>query len=260
MAGICNTKLALIIEYDGTRYCGSQKQGRGITVQAELERALEKLTGERIVVNLASRTDAGVSAMGQVVSFNSSNVPREKMMNGLNHFLPGDIAVQAVYRIADSLDVRRDATSREYCYRIWNSQTPSPLMERHHLRVSGPMDEQLMNQAAMMLIGTRDMVSFASRMGNFKESTVRTVHDAEVNRQGKEVIFRIIARSFLPHQVRNTVGALIKVGRGTMNIEAFKGLFDMKKPGSAGPAVSGKGLCLVRVNYLRDLGDYDENL
>ncbi len=229
-------------------------------MQAELERALEKLTGERLGVDLSSRTDAGVSAMGQVASFYTSKVPQEKMLKGINHFLPEDIAVQAVYRIADRLDVRHDAISREYCYRIWNSPTPSPLMERHHLRVSGLMDEQLMNQAAMMLIGTRDMVSFASRMGKFKESTVRTVQDARVTRQGKEVIFRIIARSFLPHQVRNTVGALIKVGHGKMNLEEFKALFDMKKPGLAGPAVSGKGLCLVRINYLRDLGDYDENL
>ncbi|MEN8613783.1 tRNA pseudouridine(38-40) synthase TruA [Dehalogenimonas sp. THU2] len=261
MTGISKSKLALIIEYDGTRFCGSQRQGKGVTVQSELELALQKLTGAAIRVNLSSRTDAGVSALGQVASFrNASTVPLEKVVKGLNHYLPEDIAVQAVCRIPDDLDVRRHAVSREYRYRIWNSPMPSPVMERHAHLVSGALDEGLMDTAARMLIGTHDLVSFASRMAKFEKTTVRSVHEAGVSREGKEILFRIVAGSFLPHQVRNTVGALIRVGRGKMTLEEFGELLETKIPGTAGPAVPGRGLCLVRINYLRDLGDYNENL
>lgn len=261
MTGIAKIKLALIIEYDGTKYCGSQRQAHGVTVQAELETALQKLTGETLRVNLSSRTDAGVSALGQVASFRTATaVPLEKVVKGLNHYLPEDIAVQAVCRIPDDLDVRRHAVRREYCYRIWNSPMPSPVNERHRHRVSGPLDEELMDRAARMLIGTHDLASFASRMVKFEKTTVRSVYEAGVSREGKEILFRIVAGSFLPHQVRNTVGALIRVGRGKMNLEEFGELLKTKTPGTAGPAVPGRGLCLVRINYLRDLGDYNEDL
>ena len=254
------TKVALIIEYDGTRLLGSQCQSRGVTVQSELEAAIEKLTGEKLRVLFSSRTDAGVSAQGQVACFRgASNLPLERVMGGLNRYLPGDIAVKAAYRVPDSLDVRREAVSREYLYRIWNSPVPSPLNERFRYRVALALDEQAMDAAAKKLAGTHDLAAFGSA-GAAGKSTVRNVYQAGVSRDGMEIAFRITANSFLTHQIRNTVGALVRVGQGKMSLEEFEGLLEVKKPGSAGPAAPGKGLCLVKINYLRDLGDYNEDI
>lgn len=261
MAAEDKIQLVLTIEYDGTHFHGSQSQRHGPTVQQELEKAIAKLTGSPARVNLASRTDAGVSALGQVASFRSKNVPAlDKVLSGLNHYLPDDIAVQSVYLTPESLDVRRHAVSREYCYRIWNSPTPSPIEEKRAYRVTGTLDTELMNQAASLLVGTHDMAVFATKLGQSTKNTVRTVHEASVTRNGREVVFRMRAVSFLPHQVRNTVGSLIRVGKGRLTIDEFKDLVRAGAPGSAGPAVPGHGLCLVNINYSKDLGDYDENL
>jgi len=124
------TKIVLIMEYDGTRYHGLQLQTNLPTIQGEIEKALWKLTGERIRVMAASRTDAGVHAKGQVVSFRTkSPLPPQTFVNGLNYYLPGDIAIKAAYRVDDSFNVRRDAISREYNYYILNSVTRSPIRE-----------------------------------------------------------------------------------------------------------------------------------
>jgi tRNA pseudouridine38-40 synthase len=261
LIGQIKTKVALIIEYDGTRMVGSQCQTQGATVQAELEAAIEKLTGEKLRVMLSSRTDAGVSALGQVGSFRTaSGLPLERVMRALNHFLPEDIAVKAAYRVPDSLDVRREALSREYVYRIWNSPVPSPLNERFRHRVALPLDEQAMDAAAGKLVGTHDLTAFGSTGGPAGKTTVRMVYRAGVSREGEEVAFRITASSFLTHQVRNTVGALIRVGQGKMSLQEFGALLENKRPGSAGPAAPGKGLCLVKINYRKDLGEYNEDL
>jgi tRNA pseudouridine38-40 synthase len=260
LIGKLATKVALIIEYDGTRLVGSQCQSRGATVQEELEKAIENLTREKLRVLLSSRTDTGVSAAGQVGCFRTnSDLPLERILGGLNRYLPEAIAVTAAYRVPDSLDVRREAVSREYVYRIWNSPVPSPLNERFSFRVGPVLDERVMDQAAKMLTGTHDLAAFGSA-GAAGKSTVRTVYQAEVIRQGMEVAFRIVASSFLTHQIRNTVGALIRVGQGKMSPEEFGALLEVKKPGSAGPAAPGKGLCLVKINYRKDLGEYNEDL
>ena len=260
MIGKSATKVALIIEYDGTRLLGSQCQSRGATVQSELETAIEKLTGEKLRVLLSSRTDTGVSAMGQVGCFRTmSDLPLERILGGLNRYLPDDIAVKAAYRVPDSLDVRRETVSREYVYRIWNSPVPSPLSERFRYRVAPVLDERAMDEAAKKLVGTHDLAAFGSS-GAAGKSTVRSVYKSGVSRDGMEVSFRIVASSFLTHQIRNTVGALIRVGQGKMNPEEFGALLEVKKPGSAGPAAPGKGLCLVKINYLKDLGEYNEDL
>ncbi len=254
------TKVALIIEYDGTGFLGSQCQKTGATVQAELETALEKLTGEKLRLMLSSRTDAGVSALGQVGSFRTeSRLPLDRIASGLNHFLSPPVAVKAVYRVPDGFDVRRSALSREYVYRIWNSPMPSPINERYRFRVGLALDEKLMDQAAKLLIGTRDVAALGSSLDMKGKSTVRIVYQAGVSRQGEEVAFRMVGNAFLTHQVRNTVGALIRVGQGKLGLEEFETILEAKKPGSAGPAAPGKGLCLVKINYDKDLGDYNED-
>lgn len=244
------TKVILIIEYEGTRYHGFQWQAKLPTIQGEMERALGKLTGERRRVMAASRTDAGVHARGQVVSSRTgSPLPAATFVSGLNHYLPGDIAVKAAYRVGDSVNVRRDAVSREYNYCILNSPTRSPIRRQFSYLVAGALDIEVMNKACQVLVGEHDFASFASQMGVERKSTVRNVYRARVEREEELVVFNMVANSFLPHQVRNTVGVLLKVGLGKMNMDEVLGIMEARKPGLAGPTVPACGLCLERVNY-----------
>jgi len=244
------TKIVLIVEYDGTRYHGFQLQATLPTIQWEIEKALWKLTGERTRVMAASRTDAGVHAKGQVVSFRTkSPLPPRTFVSGLNYYLPKDIAIKAAYRVDDSFNVRRDAISREYNYCVLNSLTRSPIREGFSYRVGGHLDIEAMNQACQALIGEHDFISFASSMGIGTKNTVRRVYQAEMEKDGELAVFNIVASSFLPHQVRNTVGTLIRVGLGRMKVDEFCSIIEMKKPGLVGPSAPACGLCLMQVNY-----------
>ena len=245
---------ALIIEYDGTNYSGYQLQTKEPTIQAELEKALLKLTGEKIRIKAASRTDAGVHALGQVVSFKTElGLTLENFTDGMNHYLPEDIAVKEAYRIGDGFDVRRQAVSREYQYIIINSKGRSPLRRLHTHQVKGELDVVEMNRACELIIGEHDLFSFASELQSHIKRTVRKVYQAGVRRQQEMVIFNIKANSFLPHQVRNTIGALIKIGQGKMTLDEFNSIIKARKAGTAGPTAPACGLCLVRVNYPKPL-------
>ncbi len=244
------SKIVLVTEYDGTRYCGFQLQANGPTIQGEIEEALGKLTGDRIRVMAASRTDAGVHAKGQVISFRTrSALPLEAFVNGLNHYLPEDIAIKGAARVADSFNVRRSAVSREYRYYILNSRTRSPLRRGFVHLVSGQLDTGAMNQACQALIGQHDLASFVTGDETGIKSTLRTIHKAEITKEGDLVILDMVADSFLPHQVRNTVGALIRVGQGKMTVAQFHDMIQARTPGRAGPTAPACGLCLMRINY-----------
>jgi tRNA pseudouridine38-40 synthase len=255
------TKIVLVMEYNGSRYHGFQWQDDQPSIQGEVEKALTKLTGERRRVMSASRTDAGVHARGQVVSFRTgSRLATDNFVSGLNHYLPEDIAVKAAYRIDDDFNVRREATSREYSYYILNGTTRSPIRDGFAHLVSGELDIEAMNRACELLVGEHDFASFAGRNADAVKSTVRRVYSASMEREGDLVIFNIVASSFLLHQVRNTVGALIKVGQGKMSLDEFKSIFEAKELSLAGPTAPARGLCLNRVNYPQSLENYDENL
>jgi len=244
------------MEYDGTRYHGFQLQANLPTIQGETEKALWKLTGKRTRVIGASRTDTGVHAKGQVVSFmTGSPLPPQTFIKGLNHYLPRDIAVKAAYRVDDSFNARRSALSREYNYYILNSLTRSPIGQGFSYLVAGHLDIEVMNQACQGLIGEHDFASFATRIGPGVKSTIRNAHHAEVKKEGELTTFNMVANSFLPHQVRNTVGALIRIGLGKMSIDEFYSIIEAKEPGLAGPTVPAHGLCLMRINYPHPFGE-----
>lgn len=247
------TRVVLIVEYDGTNYNGFQLQAGQPTIQGEIERAIARLTGEKKRVVAASRTDTGVHARGQVVSFRTgSSLATGVFIKGLNYYLPEDIAVKSAHRVADAFDVRRNAISREYEYYILNSVTRSPLRRGYAYQVGGELNLEQMNKACQALIGEHDFASFVTSMADSTvKSTVRMVYTAEVKRDGEVVIFNVVAKSFLPHQVRNTAGALIQVGQGKMSVAEFSGIMEAKKPGLAGPTVPARALCLMQVNYAK---------
>ena len=256
------TRIVLVVEYDGTAYHGSQLQADMPTIQGEIEEALYKLTGEKSRVMAASRTDAGVHARGQVVSFRTrSPLPLQAFVRGLNHYLPDDIAIKAASRADDSFDARRGALCREYNYYILNSLTRSPIRRGFCHLVPGQLDIEAMNQACQALIGKHDFASFVTSAEVGAKSTVRNVYRAEIKKNGDLVVFNMVANSFLPHQVRNTVGALIRVGLGKMTVEGFNSLVEARRPGLAGPTAPACGLCLMKIDYPGSFGEtYNENL
>jgi tRNA pseudouridine38-40 synthase len=253
------SKIVLILEYDGRRYSGFQWQKGRPTIQASLEEAIFKTTGENRRVITASRTDAGVHARFQVGSFRSgTRLPASTLVRALNFHLPHDIAVKAC-EVGASFNVRGDVIGREYEYLIYHSRTRSPLMEGLALQVPWELDLDMMNEACSMLKGKHDFISFAAAAGRDR-GTVKTITSAGFERDGNSITFRIKANSFLMHQVRNTLGTLLGIGSGRKTIEELKQLLGGGRPGIAGPAVAACGLYLTRVYYPKDLELKYENL
>lgn len=249
------SKVALVVEYEGTRYHGFQWQANGPTIQDELERAIRKLDNKASRVIAASRTDAGVHAKGQVVSFwTRSTLSESTLVKALNCHLPADIAVKAACKVDANFNVRRDALSRVYNYYVLDSDTPSPLSRNFALFLPRQLDIEAMNETCYIIKGEHDFISFAGSLDGIRD-TVRTIYEAEVRRRAKFVVFHVVANSFLRHQVRNIVGLLIRLGLGKKNVDYFRSVMEAKTLGLAGPAVPPCGLYLMKVNYPRPLGE-----
>ena len=248
------TRYILLIEYDGTRYHGFQWQVGLPTIQNELEQAIKKFCGESSRVIAASRTDAGVHAKGQVVSFWAKpGLSSMTVIRALNYHLPKDIAVKAAYKASSDFNVRRDALSREYRYYILSNDTRSPFTQRFALFMPRLLDTEAMNEACQLIQGEHDFVSFATSLDDARK-TVRNVHEAKVDKKRNFVVFRVVANSFLPHQVRNTIGLLMRLGLGKISIGDFHDIMEARSLGLAGPTAPASGLWLTKVNYLEPLG------
>jgi tRNA pseudouridine38-40 synthase len=244
------TRFALVVEYDGTRYYGSQFQRELPTVQSQLEKALFSLTGDEIRVTMAGRTDAGVHARGQVVSFvTGSRLEEYTFLCGLNHYLPSDISVKSARMVDMDFDPRRSALKREYEYYILNSNTRSAIWHGRVWQVPGNIDVDAMNGACRYLIGTHDFASFASSIGHQGKSTCRCLYEVSIRHEENMIIVKMVGNSFLLHQVRNTVGALLKVGQGKMTQDEFQDIINARELGLAGPAAPACGLYLNKVYY-----------
>ncbi len=244
---VSGRRIAVLMEYDGTAYRGSQYQENGPSIQAELEAAINNLTAETVRAAFAGRTDAGVHALGQVAAFDTQSTlsPRE-FLRGLNHFLPGDIAVRSVREAPGDFDARRQATGRLYRYRIDNRPTRPALARDRVWHVGKPLDAAAMRRAAARMCGKHDFAAFA---GPFEGTTVRTLRRCELLSEGREVAVEMEAQAFLPHQVRRTVGPLVEVGLGRMTEVELAALLEAARPSSAGPAAPACGLYLVEVRY-----------
>lgn len=242
-------KIAALLEYDGTGFSGFQRQPGVRTVQREVEAAIARLAGGETGIHAASRTDTGVHARGQVISFwIRETVSPEVVVRAVNYYLPEDVAVKGACVIDRDFDVRRRATSRCYRYRIVSRRNRTPLDDRFNLVVHAGLDVPAMREAARLLQGTHDFASFATSLEE-SETTVRTVHEARVREAEDSIEFSIVANAFLRHQVRNTVGQLLRVGLGRCSVDGFSELLNRPRRGTAGPAAPARGLCLVQVRY-----------
>ncbi len=242
---------ALLLQYDGTEFAGSQWQPNRPTVQGVLQAALESLTGSPSVVSMAGRTDAGVHAAGQVASFvsdkSAEEVPAHRWIRGINHFLPTAIAVQAAASVDNEFDPRRDAVSRTYIYELRLSKQRQPLWERQAWIVAPPFDVELARSALSVLTGTHD---FAACTPPTKDrSTRRTLREATLETDRNKVRMRFRADSFLQHQVRRMVGAVVEVARRRSTLDDFTRSFEAAEPGSMGPTAPACGLTLAEIEY-----------
>lgn len=256
-------RIALRLQYDGAAFAGSQWQRGQPTVQAALERATEALTGSAHRVELAGRTDAGVHAIGQVAALTTeSALPLDRWTAGLNHFLPAGLAVQAAREVPLHFDPRRDACDRTYWYSVRLANVRQPLWQRRSWVVRGPLDVQRMQDALTLLVGEHDFASFAGKPS--RPGTVRTMLEAKVESMGESLRFVLRAHSFLPRQVRLTVGQVVRIGRGELESALVPRLLAEPRMGAAGPAAPAEGLVLARVRYsmaeLADWNEIDENL
>ena len=243
-------RILLILEYDGGRFGGSQIQKNAPSIQGELERAIQMLTGEKARAAFAGRTDAGCHALGQVASFLTRRpFATTVFRNGLNYWLPEEIAVRQAKEAPLDFEVRRRALRRHYRYLVCNGPSPSPLLRKGAWHVRETLDLDAMRQAAERLVGRHDFAAFAGSLDNPRASTVRNVHRVDLWRRGRLVGFDVEANAFLPHQVRRMTGALVQVGRGRLTAEQIETLLREAKPSSAGPAAPPQGLYLVRVTY-----------
>ena len=243
-------RLALTIEYEGTRYRGFQYQVNAPSIQSELERAINRLTGERVRVKGAGRTDAGVHAQGQVIAFDTESAhSTATFVSAMNHYLPQDIAVRKAHIVDPSFDPRRHARSRTYRYSILNSRTPSPLARRFTCHIRDALDVDRMQDAASLFIGEHDFRNFAAPLPDGKTNSVRAVLDAAVDQSGSAIEFWVTGNAFLQHQVRRMAGALAEVGRGRLSASDLRAMIEIRETDKVAHSLPAQGLCLVRVEY-----------
>lgn len=242
--GVPGTRLRARVEYDGTDFAGFQAQPGRRTVQGELEAVLARLNGgERVRVDGAGRTDAGVHALGQVIAFTwPGRLPVDELARAVGALLPEDVAVHELRRAPAGFHPRFAARYREYRYTVWNGPR-SPLRERHALGVRVPLDIALMAEAATALIGRHDFSAF----GAADRQPVRTLYWVRVRRAGKVVTIDVAADALLRQMVRRIVAALLEVGRGTLDVAAVGEALASRQPALNGAVAPAYGLCLRRV-------------
>jgi len=239
----------LTIEFDGTNYHGWQSQKNAITVQDVITEAITKVTGENCQLTGASRTDAGVHALGFVANFRtSSSIPAEKFSFVLNTCLPPDIVVKNSEEVDMSFHARFSAVSKRYRYIFLNSKHPSALYRNRVFHVPWRLDVDAMREAALFFKGTHDFSAFRAS-GASTETSVRTMYDVSLTQKDEMIIFEVEGNGFLYNMVRIMAGTLVDVGLGKIAAERIAVILKNGERNMAGRTAPPQGLYLVCVNY-----------
>lgn len=240
----------LTLEYDGTPFAGWQRQADVLSVQQVVEDAIEKMSGERVVIQAAGRTDSGVHALGQVVSFDlSKDWDPFRIREALNfHTKPHPVAVIACDAVSDAFEARFSAMARHYEYRILNRRGRPALDDFRVWHCPMVLDVDAMHAAAQSILGKHDFTTFRAAECQAK-SPEKTLDRLDVSREGEMIVVRASARSFLHSQVRSMVGSLKLVGEGRWSPRDFRAALDARDRSRCGPLAPPAGLYLTRVDY-----------
>lgn len=247
--------IAFVVAYDGTDFCGSQRQTKGRSVQGDLENALSQIFKTPIEVSMSSRTDGGVHATGNVGRFfTNHSTPAQNIPLALNQVLERDVRVKSAWETEEAFHPRHSARVRTYRYTIDNSAIENPLMRRFVGRVRGALDEKAMQSVCPLFLGVRDFASWQNAGSPPTGGTVRNMTQLEVApRQdvfGSDVIdITMSANGFLYQMVRNIVGTLIEVGRGKLSAQDVVRLMDAKDRTQCPPPAPSQGLCLTHISF-----------
>jgi tRNA pseudouridine38-40 synthase len=242
--------IKLTVSYEGTDFHGFQKQEEDIrTVQSEIERALEELLGRKIEIFGASRTDAGVHALGQVVSFDcETGIPPDRIAPALRPLLPPDLGAVCSEEAPAGFHARFSATGKMYCFVINRSRAPMPFLRHAALNVREELDVSRMSAAAKHFIGEHDFSAFRNQ-GSQPSDPVRILDSFELKEAGPFLIIIVHGSAFLYRMVRNLAGTILEVGRGRIEPDAIPEIIASKDRAAAGPTLQPHGLYLVRVDY-----------
>lgn len=250
----------MILQYEGTRYQGWQKQeSTENTIQGKLEALLSKMTGNRVEVQGSGRTDAGVHALGQVANFHAdTQMKAEEIMDYMNFYLPEDIAVISLIEVPERFHSRLNAKGKTYCYRVINSPLPHVFDRRYTHMVEEKLDVEAMRRAADILTGTHDFKAFTSNKRS-KKSTVRTIYEIQIEKMPSvsmgsgdrkdEIRFTYSGNGFLYHMVRIITGTLLEVGTHKRMPEEIAEILASGQRENAGELAPAKGLTLMEVCY-----------
>ena len=242
-------RIKLTVSYDGSEFCGWQRQKNGVSVQETLENALYSLTGEKIKATASGRTDAGVHAAGQVVHFDTqSKIPPPKFYKALNVLLPDSVKVLKSEEAPQSFNAVKSAKKKTYRYSLYNSEVPLPLKERYAYRIFGNFDVEKMKAAASVIEGTHDFKCFSATGGSVK-TTTRTVYNITVQENGEDIEVTVTGNGFLYNMVRIIAGTLIAAGQGDITETDIKKAFETNARNLLGKTLPAKGLCLLNVEY-----------
>ena len=240
----------LLLQYDGTKLNGWQKQGNtDNTIQGKLEAILEKMYGMYVEIHGSGRTDAGVHALGQVANFRAPEMfSLDEILNTLNEYLSKDIRVLSVEEVDERFHARLTAKGKTYEYRIDNGKIANVFQRKFTMREENPLDLDAMRAAAVQFLGTHDFKTFCANK-KMKKSTVRTITSIEIKEMDGIVSIRYTGNGFLYNMVRILTGTLIEVGRGKRKPAEMADVIHAKDRGAAGFTAPAQGLFLVEVDY-----------
>ncbi len=239
----------LLIEYDGTRYYGWQRQPNQTTIQGKLESVLSLMCGKDVEVIGAGRTDGGVHARGMTANVNlDTELSPEEIRDYLNRYLPDDIAVLEVKEASPRFHARYNAIGKTYQYTCYDGDVKPVFDRKYYTRLEEKPDVERMRQAAEVLMGEHDFRNFCVNP-RMKKSTVRLVDRIVIERDGGYIRFTFHGTGFLQNMVRIMVGTLLEVGCGRMTVEQVKEVLENPERQKAGPTAPAQGLCLMRVDY-----------
>lgn len=248
--------IKLTIEYDGKRYLGWQRLGDSDkTIQGKIEAIITQMTGEKIEIIGSGRTDAGTHARGQVANFKTNTtLSREEILDFMNRYLPQDIVVKKVEEMPERFHARYNCIGKQYSYYIWNNPIPSAFERHRSFHVPQELDIDKMNLACEKLLGKHDFMGF-SALKKTKKSTVRTIEELSIQREGSLLHVTFVGDGFLHKMVRIITGTLVEIGAGKMEIDEIDAIFESKVRQHAGETVPAQGLFLDEVFYKYDLSN-----